>query len=68
MTSTDEVLNDIAVGGCSLSAVGLVDAVGNRAFVERGVTWYQWHCRLPETAGHRLQVNTLVPKLTMHNI
>jgi hypothetical protein len=62
MTSTGRVLNDIAVGGCSLSAVGLIDAV-----LGRGITWHKQHCRLPETVAHKLQVNTLVPKLIIHN-
>jgi len=44
MNSTSEVLNDIAVGGCSLSAVGLIDAVAGR-----GITWHKQHCRLSET-------------------
>jgi len=55
-------LNDIAVGGCSLSAAGLIDAVGGR-----GITWHKQHCRLSETVAHKLQVNTLVPKLIINN-
>lgn len=62
MTSTGKVLNDIAFGGCSLSAVGLIDAV-----VGRGITWHKQHCRLSKTVAYDLQVNTLVTKLTMRN-
>jgi len=62
MTSTGKVLNDIAVGGCSLSAVGLIDAVAGR-----GITWHKQHCRLSETVAYKLQVNTLVINLTMRN-
>ena len=50
MTSTGKVLNDIAVGGCSLSAVELIDAVAGR-----GVTWHEQRCRLSETVVHKLQ-------------
>jgi hypothetical protein len=62
MTSTGKVLNDTAVGGCSLSAAGLIDIVARR-----GITWHKQHCRLSETEAHKLQVNTLDPKLIIHN-